>query len=371
MLKKMMMRKKSKQGLYIHIPFCNKICSYCNFSKVLYSKKFSSLYLEALREELHKYDNYVFFSIYIGGGTPSSLSYDELVYLFEIIKPYQMSDSFITIEVNPDVEYEKISLLKKQGVKRISIGVQSFNSDILRLINRNSDYQKVSDLVSFIKSEGIDDISLDLMYGFNGEKMSSLEDDLKKFVSFGVSHISTYCLQVEDSTVLSIKKYEELDEDNVGKQYDFIVDFLKRNGFNRYEVSNFSKVGYESKHNLIYWNNQEYGGVGLNASSYIDGVRYTNTRNLTEYLKGNYFDYKEELSLSDIEFYFIMLGLRKEEGISLVEYEELFGRVFVDVYGNKVSELLSFDDIEIVNGYLKVKSDKIFILDYILRKLLY
>lgn len=365
------MEKINKPGLYVHIPFCDSICSYCNFCKLIYSNKFSYSYLFSLKKELEKYNEYIFDSIYIGGGTPSSLSMEELQFLFDILSDYQSENCSITIEINPDIEKEKILLLKKNNVNRISMGVQSFNKDILALINRNSDFSEIDELIKYIKDNGIEDINIDLIYGFNNQNINSLKEDLDQFISLNPTHISTYCLQLEDSTLLSINNYQELEEDKVAELYNFIVNYLEKHGYYRYEVSNFSKIGYESKHNLIYWNNDEYGGVGLNASSYIDDKRMTNTKNLTDYLNGKYEYYEENLNLEDKEFYYIMLGLRKEKGISLDEYQLLFNKDFISKYQDKIDKLIKLDDIEIINNYLKVKKDKLFILDYIIRIILY
>lgn len=362
--------KISKEGLYVHIPFCNKICSYCNFSKLLYSNKFSSKYLIALKNELKKYNNYTFKSIYIGGGTPSSLSYEEEEFLFNVLLPYQ-DNSFIAIEINPDIEEEKIKLFKKYNVKRVSIGVQSFNKNILSLINRDSDFDKIKHLIFLLNKYDIYDINLDLMYGFKNQTLNELEEDLNKFTSLKIKHISTYCLQLEESTLLNNMHYVLPDDEIIRKQYDFIVAFLKKKGFFRYEVSNFAKDNYQSKHNLIYWNNHEYGGVGLNASSYINNIRRTNTKNLSSYLEGNYQDYEEILSLDDQEFYFIMLGLRKEKGISLLEYKKIFKKDFLICYKDKLDDLLKNKDLILDNDNLYVNEDKMFILDYFLRKLLF
>lgn len=361
---------KNKEGLYVHIPFCNKICSYCNFSKVLYSKKFSQNYLLKLKDELHKYDEVLFNSIYIGGGTPTSLDEEELQFLFSILKPYQAENTSITIETNPDLSKNKIQILKQNNVKRISIGIQSFNPDILNLINREANYEDIKKLIATLIENDIRDINVDLIYGFNIESLETLKKDLDLFTALNITHISTYCLQLEEKTILANSQYQELDEEKIREQYDFIVDYLAKKGFYRYEVSNFSKQGFESKHNLIYWNNQEYGGVGLNASSYIDNVRRTNTKNLQEYLKGNYEDYEEVLSLADKEFYFLMLGLRKEKGISKQEYFSLFNK---DIYINHstLKELVVQGDIIDENGFIRINPQEIFILDFILRKLLF
>lgn len=359
------------EGLYIHIPFCQSICTYCSFSKLLYNKKFVSSYLISLKNELDKYRNFTFKSIYIGGGTPNSLDNDELSFLFDMIAHYKNKETMITIEANPDLTSQQITILTKYGVKRISIGVQTFNKRILSLINRKSDFKQVSSLLDELIKNGIEDINLDLIYGFNNENLKMLQEDLDLFTSLPIKHISTYCLQLEKNTVLSNQDYQELDEERIAEQYDFIVDYLKRKNFFRYEVSNFAKKGFESKHNLIYWNNLEYVGIGLSAASYLDNIRRSNTKNLNKYLLQQYDDYEEILTEEDKEFYFLMLGLRKEEGISLDLYQQLFKKDFLVAYHDKLISLFKNEDLILQDKRIFVNPKKMFILDFILRKLLF
>lgn len=363
--------KNKIPGLYIHIPFCQDICSYCAFSKMFYISDFAKRYLNSLKEELKSYINYEFDSIYIGGGTPTVLSLDELEYLFKIISPFLDSCHSITIETNPSLSIDKINILKKYKVNRVSVGVQTFNKKYLELINRHSDVDEVRQLITNLNMIGIHDINIDLIYGFNDQTIQELDSDLDLFLSLDVKHISTYCLQIEKGTILFNKNYKEANQDLASDLYNHIVDRLKVNGFNRYEVSNFAKKSYESKHNLIYWNNQEYVGVGLGAASYIGNIRRSNTLSLNKYLNMNFQDYSEVVNSEDKEFYFIMLGLRKSQGISLNEYKQIFKKDFLLEYKDKISELIKVDDLQIVNNYIKVKDDKLFILDYILRKLLF
>ena len=365
------MMTTNKPGLYIHIPFCSSICSYCGFIKLFYESSLANKYLKKLEEELTKYSSFSFDSIYIGGGTPTSLSVDQLEYLFKMIQPYLNENSTICIESNPDISEEKIRVLKKYNVSRISIGIQTFNKKYLSIINRNSSFEFVKRLIELLRKYDINDINVDLIYGFNSQTIEELDEDLDLFLSLDINHISTYALQIEEMTILYNKKYETCDDENANKLYHRIVTRLKEKEIYRYEVSNFSKKGYESKHNLIYWINDEYGGVGLHASSYISRVRRTNTKSFTKYLRGEYQDYEEILSKEDEEFYFIMLGLRKENGISLSEYAKRYNKNFLDVYKEKIDSLKKNELIEINDYVLKIKEENFFIMDYILRKLLY
>lgn len=359
------------EGLYIHIPFCQSICTYCSFSKLLYNKKFVSSYLISLKNELDKYRNFTFKSIYIGGGTPNSLDNDELSFLFDMIAPYKNKETMITIEVNPDLTSQQIAIFRKYQVKRVSIGVQTFNQEILSLINRKSDFQQVSSLIKELIKNGIEDINLDLIYGFNDESLKILQNDLNLFTSLPIKHVSTYCLQIEKNTILSNKDYPELADEKASEQYNFIVNYLSKKGFFRYEVSNFAKKGFESKHNLIYWNNLEYIGIGLSAASYLDNIRRSNTKNLNKYLLQQYDDYEEILTEEDKEFYFIMLGLRKEEGISLDLYQQLFKKDFLVAYHDKLISLFKNEDLILQDKRIFINPKKMFIMDFILRKLLF
>ena len=362
--------KKNNLGLYIHIPFCDNICAYCGFSKLFYVEKFANSYLDALENELKKYQGLKFYSIYIGGGTPTSLNIYQFDRLFKLISEFKSDDATITIETNPNLSDEKISLLKKYNVNRISIGIQTFNKRLLNLINRPDYTESLNVLINKIKEAGINDINCDLIYGLPTQTNEDIKEDLNKFMELDVTHISTYCLQVESGTIFYNQKIEEADEFEARSQYDLIYDFLKEKGYNRYEVSNFAKEGYESKHNLIYWRNQEYIGVGLSASSYYNNKRFTNTKNFNEYLKGNYIDYSENLTIEDKKFYFIMLGLRLEKGISVKEYQEEFNSSIFDDYKGKITPLIENKSLDYDGEYLKISKEYMYIMNTILSKIL-
>lgn len=361
----------NKKGLYVHIPFCESICSYCAFSKVFYNTKIVDKYLIALKKELKRYDNYLFKSIYIGGGTPTSLNLAQLEELFLFLQPYMAENAFICIETNPNLDDEKIELLKKYGVQRISIGIQTFNEKYLKLINRKTSYEDIRILISKLRENGVNNINVDLIYGFENQTIEEVDDDINKLFSLNINHISTYCLQIEEGTILYNKHYLGAIDDLSNLLYNHIVERLEKAGFHRYEVSNFAKDGYQSFHNLIYWNNEEYGGVGLAASSYIDNKRKTNTKNLTQYLLGNYEDYEEILSSEDEKFYFIMLALRKTQGLSLKEYKEKYNEDFYLLKKDKIDYLINQKLLVLEDNYLMIDAKNFFIMDFILRKLIY
>lgn len=304
-------------SIYIHIPFCSSICTYCDFCKLLINKKWINEYLDVLEKEIKQnYKGEFIKTIYIGGGTPSSLTVNQLKKLFDILKIFNTdSNTEITFETNSeDLTIEKIKFLKKH-VNRLSIGVQTFNEKILKTLNRKLNIDNLNNAF-----KEFDNINIDLMYGFKGQSINELKEDLNKIIKLNPKHISTYCLILEPNTKLYIDNYSPLEDDIEREMYDLIVKTLKENDFEQYELSNFAKKGYSSKHNLVYWNNQNYYGFGLGASGYIDNIRYDNTRSLTEYLKGNYILSKHKLSKKETIQNEFILGLRKTKGIN----KELF-----------------------------------------------
>ena len=272
------------KAVYIHIPFCNNICSYCDFCKMYYNPKIISNYLDNLENEIKtRYQNEIISSLYIGGGTPSSLSYAELERLLNITKIFKVSNDLeFTIEVNPEsLSLDKIKLLKEYGVNRVSIGVQSFNDKIIKELNRNHNKDMVFKVVNMLKENNITNINIDLMYGINSD-INIIKEDLDNYLKLDIPHLSYYSLIIEDNTIFSINKREYIDEDIDYNMYKYINDTLKKHGYIHYETSNYAKPHYESKHNLVYWNNEEYYGFGLSAVSYLNNYRSTNTKNISK-----------------------------------------------------------------------------------------
>ena len=310
------------KNCYIHIPFCNKICSYCDFCKLYYDEKFVNRYLDELEKEIKSiYKGEVLDTIYIGGGTPSSLNNKQLEKLFEILKLFNKSETVeFTIESNfENINEEKLLIYKKNGINRLSFGLESINENNLTFLNRNITKEKINNTINSCRSLGFNNINIDLIYALPVEDISILKNDLDYIFSLDIEHISTYSLMIEDHTMLKINSIENISEELDYEMYKLICKEMKKNNYYHYEISNFSKPGYESKHNLCYWNNDNYYGFGLGASSYIDNKRITNTRSINKYLKGNYRLDIIELSNNDLIEYKIMLNLRKAEGISLEE----------------------------------------------------
>lgn len=321
--------KSNVKALYIHIPFCNKICSYCDFCKLLYNEKFIDKYLVALEREIRSiYKGEIIDTIYIGGGTPSSLSYKHLERLFEIVSIINKSSTCeFTIEGNFDsTSYEKIDLYKKYGVNRLSFGIETTDTKLLKFLNRELDKEQVFDIINYANEIGLNNINVDLMYALPGEDLDILKKDLEFICNLNIKHISTYSLIIENNTLLSINGCSNISEDLDYDMYMFICKYLEKNGFSHYEISNFSKEGYESRHNLVYWNNLEYYGFGLGASSFINSRRINNTRSINKYFLGEYISSFDEINLHDMIEYEIMLGFRTSYGVSKKKFRNLYGK---------------------------------------------
>ena len=305
-------------SLYIHIPFCNKICDYCDFTKLQYFRKFAISYLDALKDELASYNIGKLKTIYVGGGTPTALEDDLFLELLRIIDPYKEGVKEYTFEANPEsLSLEKIKMLKEHGVNRVSLGVQTTNDKILQAVNRDHSFEQVKTAIKNLKEQGIDNINVDLILGLPHTSKKILENDIKNVLSLDAKHISCYGLTVNSHTALFNKGFKEPSGDVLRQYYDIVEDILKENGFIHYEVSNWAKPGYESEHNLTYWRNEQYYGVGLGASGYIGETRYKDTINLSQYLTRAFISEKEKVSDKDKLTYQIMLNLRTIEGLDI------------------------------------------------------
>lgn len=345
------------KSVYIHIPFCEKICTYCDFCKMYYKYFDIKKYLLALKEEIEKnYKGETIKTIYIGGGTPSCLNKEELDLLFDIIKIFKKEKNIeFTFECNPSSLTKPFLLyLKQNGINRLSIGVQSFNKNILKILGR----EKIRKSKIKLAKKYFDNINIDLIYGINGQTIKNIKKDLKKYLKLKVPHISIYSLILENNTILKAKNYQEIDEDLNRDMYDLIMKTLKQNNYIHYEISNFSKKGYESKHNLCYWNNDKYYGFGLGASGYVENYRYTNTRNINKYLEGNYIYEKEQISKKIDMENFMILGLRKIKGVSEKEFKRK--------YNLSIKEVFDIKNLDFKDDMWYIKEQNLFISNQIL-----
>lgn len=362
---------KKIKSVYIHIPFCNSICSYCDFCKVMYNKDWVVPYLKRLEEEIdNSYMGEEISTLYIGGGTPSSLSLEELQELFKILSKFHKSkDIEFIFECNlNDLEEEKLDFLYSKGVNRLSIGIESFDEEKLEFMKRESSFKEAKKKIEMLRKIGFDNINLDLMYAIPGETPKMLKKDLKKFLKLKPEHISTYSLIIDKNTLVGLNKVKPIEEERDLKLYEIICKTLKKKGFIHYEVSNFAKKGFESKHNLTYWNNEEYYGFGVGASGFVEAIRYENTKSLTEYLKGNFISSKSLMSKVDNMENELILGFRKLEGINLEHFFDKFEENMQNIF--PIKPLVKSGDLIYKNGYIYINPKKLYVMNEILIKLI-
>ncbi len=345
------------KSLYVHIPFCDHICTYCDFCKVFYNKGWADQYLDALsfeiedKEIIGDYD-----TVYIGGGTPSSLSYQQLERLLKLLQTFVVNVKEYTIEVNPEsLDEEKLDLIIKYGVNRLSIGVQSFQDDLLKTINRHHSSMQALILINKAKEKGINDINIDLIYGLPNQSLDDVERDILIINDLNISHISVYSLILEEHTILGNQHYKPLSDEDDADWYHRINDMLEENGFLHYEVSNYYK-DKPSLHNLMYWQYQDYQGIGLSAHSLVRGHRIENTKSLTQYFNHQYLENDCELSMKDQLFEKIMMGLRLTKGISIKEINDMYHIDFEKLYKNVTDKYIQMNMLEKKDGYLRTTS---------------
>ena len=335
---------------YVHIPFCTQICYYCDFSKVFIKNQPVDAYLEHLIQETRSYEIGKLRTLYIGGGTPTALSAQQLAYLLtELPKVMDLSKvEEFTIEANPgDLDPDKITVLKESQVNRVSLGVQTFDNKMLKKIGRSHQEQDIYDNIRHLKQAGFDNISIDLIYALPGQTMDQVKENVAKAIDLDIPHMSLYSLILENHTVFMNRmrrgKLPLPKEELEAEMFEYIIEELEKAGFEHYEISNFSKPGFESRHNLVYWDNAEYYGLGAGASGYVDGIRYKNHGPIRHYLEaveaGKARITEEHLTLEEKMEEELFLGLRKKTGVSKARFEEKFGISFDQRYGQVVASL--------------------------------
>ena len=356
-------------SIYIHIPFCNSICTYCDFCKILYDRKYINDYLDNLEKEIKmRYNGEIVNTIFIGGGTPSSLNDNELIRLMNIIRVFKLNKEYeFTIECNVEsITESKLEIMKNYGVNRISIGVESFDDNVIKLLGRNHTKNDVYKKIKIVKKY-FDNINIDLIYAAYDD-INILKSDINCFLELDIPHISTYSLIIEDNTILKINGMKNIDEDTDYEMYKYIENTLEKNNYINYEISNYAKDGYQSKHNLVYWNNEEYYGFGLSSTSYISNERITNTRNLRNYLNGEYSGtviYEGKNIRMENE---VMLGFRKLDGIDLEVFKNKFNVSLEDIYN--VKDLIDDGYLVEENNHIRIKKENMYISNEIIVRVL-
>ncbi len=366
--------KKEELGIYIHIPFCMQKCLYCDFVSYINKSECVKEYINCMIKEIQSYDfkKYNITTIYIGGGTPSFIESD---YIKEIINVIQnklekndtrWEDIEITIEVNPGtVTLEKLNDYKTVGINRISLGLQATQDRLLKQIGRIHNYKDFLEAYELLKRVGFNNINVDLMIGLPNQSIKDLKESLEKIIKLNPNHISVYSLIIEDGTPISQLLDEEKiklpDEEIERQMYWYVKNKLELNGYNHYEISNFSKKGKESKHNLNCWKQKQYIGIGAAAHSYFKDIRYSNTNNIEEYIKNikeNNIEknrkIEEKQTIEDKKNEFMMLGFRMIEGVNIADFKAKFVDNPLYVYREKIKKLTDEGLIEVDLNNIKL-----------------
>lgn len=373
-------------GLYIHIPFCESKCIYCDFYSMANNNHLIDKYINALLVEAvlrkNELNSETLTTVYLGGGTPSLLSITQLSKIVNGLKKvFDFSEvEEFTIEVNPDdVTAYYIQQAKSLGINRVSMGVQSFSDEDLRFINRRHTAKQATDAIHIIKKAGIDNISIDLIYGIPGQNIEIWKNNVDTAISLSVQHISAYTLMYEEGTRLSVMrslgKITEVDDDVVAAMYDYLVAQLKSNGYTHYEISNFALPGFHSRHNSSYWNLTPYLGLGVAAHSFDGTVRRFNPSNLKKYLdalgEGNLCVEVEKITKAEKYDEYVMLRLRTADGIDADELMHRFDEEYYQFFIEKTKPLVSEGSLINENGRYYIPENHIMISDNITCDLLW
>lgn len=354
-------------SIYIHIPFCVKKCLYCDFLSFSQGEENQREYIKALIKEIKAFKNkedYLVKTIFIGGGTPSSIKAEYINEVLENIKEdFKLSkDCEITMEANPGtIDKIKAEIYKSAGINRISLGLQAVQDRLLKRLGRIHSFEEFKKSFKILRNAGFDNINVDLMFSLPEQSLKDWEESLLTVAKLSPEHISSYSLIIEEGTPF-YKEAEEnpnfyTTEENDRLMYYKAKEILNSFGYKQYEISNFAKDGFNSRHNTVYWKRGEYIGFGLGASSFLNDTRFKNTEDFKAYLNGSPYEEVEEIKGRNAYSEFMFLGLRMTEGISLKEFEECFKVSIFDVYNEEIQKHLA-DGLLIQNGDRLYLSEK-------------
>lgn len=358
------------KAAYIHIPFCEHICHYCDFNKVFLKGQPVDQYLDALEQEMKltvaQYGKTPLSTIFVGGGTPTALSVPQLERLCAMIKEHLAIEEDVeyTFEANPgEITIEKLTALYNGSVNRLSFGVQSFHNELLKKIGRTHKAEDVFHSISDAKKIGFKNISVDLIYSLPGQSIENFKDTLSTAFTLDIEHFSGYSLIIEPKTVFyNLKRKGKLPtpgEDAEAAMYALLMKEMAKNGYEQYEISNFAKPGFESKHNLTYWNNEEYFGFGAGAHGYVAGKRVSNFGPLKKYMEPlaqNKLPVMEEHLVTKVEMMEeeLFLGLRKNEGVNLALFAQKYNQEVLESFHKEIEELMKRELIVVNNQFLQL-----------------
>ena len=355
--------QKSELGIYIHIPFCKQKCIYCDFISFANQEEKQELYIQKLIQEIEQekelFSKYKITTIYIGGGTPSVIDCKHIAEIINTIKEAAelktLENIETTIEVNPGtITQEKLATYKKCGINRLSIGLQTTDNDLLKTIGRIHKYEDFLNTYKIARQQGFENINVDLMIGLPTQKIEHIKKSLEQILELKPEHISIYSLILEPNTpiekLVEQKKFKLPSDEEERRQYHYVKNILELNGYKHYEISNFALPKKQSKHNWNCWEQKEYIGFGVAAHSYIDKERYCNTSNLEEYLERNLKEIKtinEIQTKEDEEKEYMLLGLRKLEGVQIKKFKEKFGENPLFLFKKEIEKLVQENLIEV------------------------
>lgn len=366
--------KKEEIGIYIHIPFCKQKCYYCDFISYCKKDELIDRYVNCIIKEIETFeeknkDKYDITTLYIGGGTPS---YIEAKYIKLILDTINLKLKIlkdikeITIEVNPGtVTKEKLEEYKKSGINRLSIGLQSTKDKLLKEIGRIHNFKEFLDTYNLARKVGFNNINVDLMIGLPNQTIKDLKQTIDEITNLAPEHVSVYSLILEEHTILyDLVEQGRLklpSEETERDMYWYVKNKLELNNYNHYEISNFSKKGYESKHNLNCWNQKQYIGFGTAAHSYIENKRFSNIDRIEDYIKNiendklsNNIIIQEEQNIESKEKEFMLLALRKIEGVNIQKFKNKFGENPIYLFRNELNKLINNDLLEVDDNFIKL-----------------
>ena len=384
------MLKKKTFGIYIHIPFCVKKCEYCDFLSMPSSATIKKNYVQALLEEMNQFSftkEMQLVSIFFGGGTPSSIPAQDIKQVLDLIRQKLNLQCFqqveVTLEMNPGtVTKEKLELYKQSGVNRISIGLQSTDNQELKTLGRIHTYEQFLETYQLVRAAGFDNINIDLMSALPNQSIDSWKETLERVLALRPTHISAYSLIIEEGTPFydmygEGKLYEDwLPTEEVDREmYHLTKTMLASHGYHRYEISNYALEGYECVHNTLYWTGVPYVGFGVGASSYINGIRYQNESDLSEYIEktNNHQNIKQDLTILTKEEQmeeFMFLGLRLTKGINATEFQERFQKDIYGVYGSVIEKFVEEGLLVEENGFIRLTEQGLDVSNFIMSEFL-
>lgn len=372
-------------GIYVHIPFCRQKCNYCDFYSVNWNDESEDKYIEAVINEIKGYRDklkgkYKADTIFFGGGTPTIIKPENLSRIKEglsdILEIEKQSE--ISMEANPNtLTWEKLKGYKEIGINRLSIGIQSLNDEILKKIGRIHNSLEALEAIERAKNMGFENINADIMFNIPGQTVKDIEDTLYKIIERGVKHISFYSLKLEKGTPMyAMEKNNKIimpDEEYERDMYYAGREVMAKNSLFQYEISNFAEAGFECRHNLKYWNQEEYIGLGPSAHSFLNNTRYSNPSDLKLYCEcDNSRSFEriilEELGKDDLMFEYIMLRLRLKEGLNVKDFNNIFSADFKKIYSMQINYLIKNNLLKVVGDNIRLTEKGMDISNYVIEE---